>query len=124
AVLSPAQQRMWVLHQLAPQSAAYHIPAALRLTGDLDLPALRAAIADLLARHDTLRTRYPDTESGPVQQVMPAWSGAVDLTPIPVAPDDIDTRVTALVAQPFDITAAPPVRVALYELEPTRRDPT
>ncbi|MFB7876377.1 non-ribosomal peptide synthase/polyketide synthase [Nocardia sp. NPDC056064] len=124
AVLSPAQQRMWVLHQLAPQSAAYHIPAALRLTGDLDLPALRAAIADLLARHDTLRTRYPDTESGPVQQVMPAWSGAVDLTPIPVAPDDIDTRVTALVAQPFDITAAPPVRVALYELEPARRDPT
>ncbi|WP_336084315.1 non-ribosomal peptide synthase/polyketide synthase [Nocardia sp. SSK8] len=116
AVLSPAQQRMWVLHQLAPQSAAYHIPAALRLTGDLDLPALRAAIADLLARHDTLRTRYPDTDSGPVQQVMPAWSSTVDLTPIPVAPADVESRIAALVAQPFDITAAPPVRVALYDL--------
>ncbi|MFD3505869.1 non-ribosomal peptide synthase/polyketide synthase [Nocardia sp. NPDC058666] len=116
AVLSPAQQRMWVLHQLSPQSAAYHIPAAIRLTGDLDLPALQAAIADLLARHDTLRTRYPDTAAGPIQQVMPAWSAAVDLTPIPVAPADVETRIAALVAQPFDITAAPPVRVALYTL--------
>ncbi|MFD4355049.1 non-ribosomal peptide synthase/polyketide synthase [Nocardia sp. NPDC058518] len=116
AVLSPAQQRMWVLHQLSPQSAAYHIPAAIRLTGDLDLPALQAAIADLLARHDTLRTRYPDTAAGPVQQVMPAWSAAVDLTPIPVAAADVDSRIAALVAQPFDITAAPPVRVALYRL--------
>ncbi|WP_410870786.1 non-ribosomal peptide synthase/polyketide synthase [Nocardia sp. A7] len=116
AILSPAQQRMWVMHQLSPQSSAYHIPAAIRLTGDLDLPALQAAIADLLARHDTLRTRYPDTAAGPVQQVMPAWSAAVDLAPIPVAPTDVETRIAALVAQPFDITAAPPVRVALYRL--------
>ncbi|GGN73725.1 non-ribosomal peptide synthase/polyketide synthase [Nocardia rhizosphaerihabitans] len=116
AMLSPAQQRMWVLHQLSPQSAAYHIPAAIRLTGDLDLPALQSAVGDLLARHDTLRTRYPDTAAGPVQQVMPAWSAAVELTPIPVAPADVEARIAALVAQPFDITAAPPVRVALYGL--------
>ncbi|MFI8972217.1 non-ribosomal peptide synthase/polyketide synthase [Nocardia asteroides] len=116
AVLSPAQQRMWVLHQLAPQSAAYHIPAAIRLTGELDLPALRSAVGDLLARHDTLRTRYPDTPAGPVQQVMPAWSAAVELTPLPVTPADVEARIAALVAQPFDITAAPPVRVALYHL--------
>ncbi|MEV6214712.1 non-ribosomal peptide synthase/polyketide synthase [Nocardia sp. NPDC051833] len=116
AVLSPAQQRMWVLHQLAPQSAAYHIPAAIRLTGELDLPALRSAVGDLLSRHDTLRTRYPDTAAGPVQQVLPAWSAAVELTPIPVAEADVEARITALVAQPFDITAAPPVRVALYGL--------
>ncbi|MEV0331556.1 non-ribosomal peptide synthase/polyketide synthase [Nocardia sp. NPDC050717] len=116
AILSPAQQRMWVLHQLAPRSAAYHIPAALRLTGDLDLPALQAAVADLLARHETLRTRYPDTPAGPVQQVMPAWSAAVELSPIPVAPGDLEARIAALVAQPFDITAAPPVHVALYRV--------
>ncbi|MGS2806906.1 non-ribosomal peptide synthase/polyketide synthase [Nocardia sp. MW-W600-9] len=118
AVLSPAQQRMWVLHQLAPQSAAYHIPAAIRLTGELDLPALQSAVGDLLSRHDTLRTRYPDTAAGPVQQVLPAWSAAVELTPIPVAAADVEARITALVAQPFDITAAPPVRVALYGLGP------
>ncbi|NKX87985.1 non-ribosomal peptide synthase/polyketide synthase [Nocardia coubleae] len=116
AVLAPAQQRMWVLHQLSPQSSAYHIPAAIRLTGELDLAALQAAIADLLARHESLRTRYPDTPDGPVQQVLPAWSSAVDLTPIPVAADDVEARIAALVAQPFDITAAPPVRVALYKL--------
>ncbi|GGK49803.1 non-ribosomal peptide synthase/polyketide synthase [Nocardia camponoti] len=118
AVLSPAQQRMWVLHQLAQNSAAYHIPAAIRLTGDLNLAALRGAVADVLARHDTLRTRYPDTADGPVQQVMPAWSNSVDLEPISVSHDDIMARVSALVAQPFDITAAPPVRVALYRLAP------
>ncbi|MEV0434287.1 non-ribosomal peptide synthase/polyketide synthase [Nocardia sp. NPDC050413] len=116
AVLAPAQQRMWVLHQLSPQSSAYHIPAAIRLTGELDLAALQAAIADLLARHESLRTRYPDTPDGPVQQVLPAWSTSVDLTPIPVAAEDVEARIAALVAQPFDITAAPPVRVALYRL--------
>ncbi|MFE3546765.1 non-ribosomal peptide synthase/polyketide synthase [Nocardia sp. NPDC059177] len=118
AVLSPAQQRMWVLHQLAPQSAAYHIPAALRLTGDLDLPALQQAVGDVLARHDTLRTRYPDTDSGPVQQVLPAWSTAADLTPIAISSSEVESRIAALVAQPFDITAAPPVRVALYRVTP------
>ncbi|MFC4125877.1 non-ribosomal peptide synthase/polyketide synthase [Nocardia rhizosphaerae] len=116
--LAPAQQRMWVLHQLAAESAAYHIPAAIRLTGELDLPALRAAIGDVLARHDTLRTRYPDSPNGPIQQVMPAWAAAVELTPIPVRADDAETRIAALVAQPFDITAAPPVRAALYRIEP------
>ncbi|WP_280365715.1 condensation domain-containing protein [Nocardia abscessus] len=73
--LAPAQQRLWVLDRLAPDSSAYHIPAALRLRGALDVTVLAAAIGDVLDRHETLRTRYPDTEQGPVQEVVPAGPG-------------------------------------------------
>ncbi|MFF0543426.1 non-ribosomal peptide synthase/polyketide synthase [Nocardia thailandica] len=116
AELSLAQQRMWVLHQLDPESAAYHIPAALRLTGALDHAALGAAVTDVLGRHAVLRTRYPDTETGPVQEVLPVAAVPVDLTPIPADAGDIAARLGELVARPFDILTAPPVRVALFEL--------
>ncbi|MEV0296722.1 non-ribosomal peptide synthase/polyketide synthase [Nocardia sp. NPDC050710] len=114
--LSPAQQRMWVVNRLAPESAAYNIPAAIRLTGALDHAALAAAVADIVARHETLRTRYPDTAHGPVQEVLPAVAPRPDLRPIPVRDGDIHTRISEFVALGFDITAAPPVRAALFEI--------
>ncbi|WP_245922498.1 non-ribosomal peptide synthase/polyketide synthase [Nocardia nova] len=117
--LSLAQQRMWVLNRLAPDSAAYHVPVALRLTGTLELDALRAALADLVQRHDILRTRYPEarTTSGepePVQEVLPATP--VGLEPMPVRRDEIDERIAEIVAVGFDVTAAPPVRVRLLRV--------
>ncbi|MBF5000480.1 non-ribosomal peptide synthase/polyketide synthase [Nocardia sp. BSTN01] len=117
--LSLAQQRMWVLNRLAPDSAAYHVPVALRLTGALDLDALRAALADLVRRHEILRTRYPEvrttsTEPEPVQEVLPA--AAIDLDPIPVRRSEIDERIAEIVAVGFDVTAAPPVRVRLLRV--------
>ncbi|WP_051021330.1 non-ribosomal peptide synthetase [Nocardia araoensis] len=110
--LAPAQQRIWVVHRLAPDSSAYHIPAALRLRGELDVAALAAALGDVLDRHETLRTRYPDTEAGPVQEVVPA--SPVELTPIPVAAAELDTRIAEFVSPGFDLAAAPPVRAALF----------
>ncbi|MET7771466.1 non-ribosomal peptide synthase/polyketide synthase [Nocardia sp. NPDC005366] len=115
APLAPAQQRMWVVNRLAPESAAYNIPAAIQLTGALDPAVLAAAIADVVERHETLRTRYPDTEQGPVQQVLPASAVRVDLTPVPVSPDALTSRVREFVATGFDVTAAPPVRATLFE---------
>ncbi|MBL3164558.1 hypothetical protein ELO59_30515, partial [Klebsiella pneumoniae] len=64
--LSLAQQRMWFLNRFEPESAAYNIPIAIRLSGALDVPALGQAIADLVARHEVLRTVYPETAHGPV----------------------------------------------------------
>ncbi|AHH21631.1 non-ribosomal peptide synthetase [Nocardia nova SH22a] len=111
--LSPAQQRMWVLHRLTPDSAAYHVPVALRLSGELDLDALRAALADLAARHEVLRTCYPETEHGPVQEIVPVAALALDIDPITVRDTEIEERIGEIVAEGFDITAAPPIRVRL-----------
>nr|WP_281180694.1 condensation domain-containing protein [Nocardia niwae] len=114
--LAPAQQRMWVVDRLAPDSSAYHIPAALRLRGELDVAALEAAVGDVLDRHETLRSRYPDTEAGPVQEVVPA--AGVDLTPIAVPRAESDARIAEFVAARFDLAAVPPVRAALFATAP------
>ncbi|MFQ6329772.1 non-ribosomal peptide synthase/polyketide synthase [Nocardia sp. CWNU-33] len=115
AALSLAQQRMWVVNRLAPDSSAYHIPAALRLTGVLDLDALTAAVLDVLSRHEALRTRYPDTERGPVQEVLDSTAVSIDLTPIPVRVSGLAAQLDEFVATGFDVTTAPPVRIALFE---------
>ncbi|QLY32390.1 non-ribosomal peptide synthase/polyketide synthase [Nocardia huaxiensis] len=116
APLSPAQQRMWVLNRLQPNASAYHIPAAIRLTGALDATALAAALRDVLERHEILRTRYPEIDGEPVQEVLGVDAVAVDFAPVPVSRNEFDARLAELVSAAFDVTAAPPVRVCLFEL--------
>nr|WP_218007388.1 non-ribosomal peptide synthetase [Nocardia otitidiscaviarum] len=122
--LSPAQQRMWFLNRFdtagaatadGTAAAAYNIPLAIRLTGDLDIEALAAALSDVTARHESLRTVYPLTDSGPVQVVVPAERAPVpELTPIPVAAADITAAVTEFVGAAFDVTVEIPLRARLY----------
>ncbi|WP_280221009.1 non-ribosomal peptide synthetase [Nocardia neocaledoniensis] len=125
--LSLAQQRMWLLNRLDPEATVYNIPAALRLTGALDLAALRVAVTDLFARQEILRTRYPVVESAdpeapgddsasPVQEVLAPGAMSVDLTPVPVTAADLIEEVRRTVAVGFDVTAAPPVRLRLLRL--------
>src|SRR5690606_37265492 len=116
--LAPAQQRMWVVNRLAPDSSAYNIPAAVRMTGALDHTALTAAVTDLVTRHETLRTRYPDTPDGPVQEVLAPESVTVDLTPVAVAAGDITARMAAFPGRRIALTAAPPLRAALFRVVP------
>ena len=70
--LSLAQTRMWFLNRFDRESAAYNIPLVLRLSGELDVAALGAAVADVVARHEVLRTVYPRDGGGPVQVILPA----------------------------------------------------
>ncbi|WP_245665884.1 condensation domain-containing protein, partial [Nocardia sienata] len=117
--LSLAQQRMWFLNRFDRASAAYNIPLAIRLSGALDVEALRAAVSDLVARHEVLRTVYPETESGPVQVVLPAGAAAPRLRVRSVATGDVVSAVAELASAGFDVTAEVPLRVALLRVDDT-----
>ncbi|MFE0752273.1 condensation domain-containing protein, partial [Gordonia sp. NPDC058843] len=106
--LSTAQQRMWFINQFDPTSSAYNIPFALRLQGRLDVVALRAALADVIERHEVLRTRYPQSSDGrPWQDVMPAAEVTVDQW-------WRSGGVGTLSAEPFDVTRDLPIRAGLF----------
>jgi len=117
--LSPAQQRLWFLSRVE-QSAAYHVPFALRLGGELDPRALREALRDVLERHEVLRTVHVDDGGVPQQRVLPTSDAAVmAAADLPVL--DCDERLLPRVlaefaAEPFDLEVAPPVRAQLRRL--------
>ncbi|SNT48365.1 amino acid adenylation domain-containing protein [Rhodococcoides kyotonense] len=113
--LSLAQQRMWFLNRFDTESAAYNIPIAIRLTGELNETALRSAIDDVVARHEPLRTVYPSDAEGPTQVVLPDTE-AVDIEVLDVAPSDIVHTVQQLAATSFDVTSEVPLRVRLYRI--------
>ncbi|WSY60036.1 amino acid adenylation domain-containing protein [Nocardia sp. NBC_00881] len=115
--LSLAQQRMWFLNQFDTASTAYNLPIAVRLTGLLDVSALRAAIEDLVGRHEILRTVYPVVEGEPVQVIVAATQARLPLTVRSIAAADIEAAVGELVSTQFDVTGEVPVRVALFEIE-------
>ena len=110
--LSPAQQRMWFLNRFDPGQSVHNIPVALRLGGALDIAALEAALADLVARHESLRTVYPDIGGIGYQQIRPADHAPV-LSRLYGDDSDTDTVIGKFVAEPFDVTTAVPLRVGL-----------
>ncbi|RZL84407.1 MAG: non-ribosomal peptide synthetase [Rhodococcus sp. (in: high G+C Gram-positive bacteria)] len=115
--LSLAQQRMWFLNQFDPDSTAYNIPFVVRLSGELDVAALQAAVRDVFARHEALRTVFPDSDLGPAQKIVPASEVPVDLTPVPVTgEDELRNRAATLMTQGFDVTESVPIRGALFRL--------
>ncbi|WP_434090518.1 amino acid adenylation domain-containing protein, partial [Nocardia beijingensis] len=117
--LSLAQQRMWFLNQFDPASSVYNIPAAIRLSGELDVEALQAAVGDVIARHETLRTVYPETPDGPVQQVLAPHEVPVDLTPAQIGDEHVAGEVQRIVAAGFDVTVDVPFRAKLFQLSGT-----
>ncbi|MEU2037101.1 amino acid adenylation domain-containing protein [Nocardia niwae] len=113
--LSLAQQRMWLLNRIEPDSPAYHLPFAVRLTGVLDLPALRHAVADVIERHEVLRTRYPvDAEGQPYQEILPAGAVLPDGIAVEHGVADVADLVNELMSASFDVTTAAPVRARLF----------
>ncbi|OUM08469.1 non-ribosomal peptide synthetase [Pseudomonas syringae] len=121
--LSFSQQRLWFLDQLDPTaSAAYHIPAALRLTGELNKPALQAALDQLVARHESLRTTFERHGEQPVQVIAPADCGFAlieeDLRAL--SPEQARLSATRIsdaeAAAPFDLLKGPLIRGRMLQL--------
>ncbi|MEV0695178.1 amino acid adenylation domain-containing protein [Streptomyces sp. NPDC050388] len=113
---SPAQRRLWFLHRFEGPSPTYNIPFALRLSGDLDRSALRAALADLTDRHESLRTVFAEDAEGPRQIVLPAAEARPELTVVPsVAPDRLEAEITGAASHAFDLAAEIPLRARLFE---------
>ncbi|MVV47310.1 amino acid adenylation domain-containing protein [Pseudomonas sp. PB120] len=119
--LSYAQQRMWFLWQLDPQSGAYNLPGAVRLTGRLNLPALEQAFVTLVDRHETLRTVFQRQTDETLLQVpanAPLVIEQVDFSALPVA--EREQAVAQAAAQqsvlPFDLATGPLLRVTLLKL--------
>ncbi|MBH0779872.1 non-ribosomal peptide synthetase [Nocardia bovistercoris] len=116
--LSLAQQRLWILNRFAEHAAAYNMPLAVRLEGPLDLEALRAGLFDVIARHESLRTTFPETAEGPYQLIHPAAEIPLTLEPVEVAGGDAVAAATEFACYEFDLRKQAPIRVALYRTGP------
>ncbi len=113
--LSYAQQRIWFLNRFDPHSPVYTIPFAVRLSGTMDTAALLAAIADLVNRHETLRTIYPESEAGPHQVIVPAAEVSGGFATAAVTENELAARLLSMASAEFDVTTSVPVRAALFE---------
>ncbi|MGN9762080.1 amino acid adenylation domain-containing protein, partial [Streptomyces sp. SD31] len=116
--LSFAQRRLWFIHQFEGPSPLYNIPAALRLTGHLDDAALSAAIGDVVARHESLRTVFAEDEHGPHQVILSAEQAAPRLEMVDSDAERLTEDIARVARHPFDLTGEVPLRTALLRVAP------
>ena len=113
--LSLAQQRMWFVNQLDPTSGAYNIAMALRLTGDLNVEAFEAALGDLVARHESLRTVFPGDAAGARQVIIAPEAATPVLRAVRVT--ELRTAVEELAGSGIDVSKRTPLRAALFRVD-------
>ncbi len=119
--LSFSQERIWFIHQLDPNSTAYNMGTAVRLTGRLDAAALKKSFDEIVRRHESLRTIFTVVNGQPVQVVAPAsdlaWS-LVDLRELPESQreDRALQLASEEVRRPFDLERGPLFRLLLLRL--------
>jgi hypothetical protein len=120
--LSFSQQRMWFLHQLEPGSAAFNISVAVRLSGHLDVSALQHSLAEIVRRHEALRTSFPLHDGAPVQLIAAPtvhWPlPLLDLSTLGAPDREAQLQGVAATAaeHAFDLAAGPVLRTTLVKL--------
>src|SRR5262249_14337527 len=119
--LSFAQQRLWFLNQLEPNSPAYNIPSAAPLRGNLNVAALERTINEIVRRHEVLRTIFVTVDGQP-RQVVTAHqprareSGPLGQWPPAAAEGEARARVPAEARRSFDLSRGPLLRAELLRL--------
>src|SRR5215470_13409805 len=121
--LSFAQQRLWFLDQLEPGNPLYNIPQALRIRGALDVGALEQSLAEIVHRHEALRTRFELVENQPAQVISERGNVQLPTTDLrALAGDQRDRETQRLIAEeaalPFDLSQGPLFRARLFRLGP------
>ena len=121
--LSYAQQRLWFLEQMEPGNAYYNIPVAVRLRGTLEVGALERSFAEVVRRHEALRTRFREVGGQAVQEVMPWEAGLLrvaveDLSGLSATEQEaeIARQAKSAAGQGFDLREVPLLRVRLLRL--------
>ncbi|MFC4854160.1 non-ribosomal peptide synthetase [Actinophytocola glycyrrhizae] len=115
--LSGAQRGLWFTERMGLDQGAYVMPMVARLTGDLDVPALRDAMRAVLARHEALRTYVVDRDGVPEQRVAPSVADE-DWFTLVEEPGEPDAVLAEAVDRPFDLERAPFVRLLLIRHSP------
>ena len=119
--LSFAQQRLWFLHQLSPDSHSYNLLEALRLEGNLNLLALEQSLSELIRRHEILRTTFPMVEGQPIQRIAPPPPVSLPLQDLQGLSTEKQTEHLQAIAiatslTPFDLAGEPLVQFTLLKL--------
>ncbi|HEV8155001.1 MAG TPA: condensation domain-containing protein, partial [Gaiellales bacterium] len=114
--LSFAQRRLWFLDRLEGSSATYTIPIALRLIGALDAGALEAALGDVIERHESLRTIFPDTLGVPCQHIVEAAQARPRLEVVAASEATLAGMLAATAQRGFDLAHELPLRAHLFAL--------
>ncbi|MFE3166655.1 amino acid adenylation domain-containing protein [Streptomyces sp. NPDC059224] len=114
--LSFAQQRLWLISRIDGPSPTYNIPLALRLNGVIDAEALRQAVGDLMHRHETLRTVFPESGGEAHQVILPPDAATAVLTTAVVSRDALDDEIGRAARHVFDIGSDVPLRCTLFEV--------
>ncbi|MFI1769963.1 amino acid adenylation domain-containing protein, partial [Streptomyces sp. NPDC020800] len=112
--LSFAQRRLWFLDRLEGSGATYNIPLALRLRGVVDREALRSALGDVVARHESLRTVFPEEGGVPWQEVLEGVR--LELPVVEVGEGELEGVLSAAAGRGFDLGCEVPVRAELFVL--------
>ncbi len=119
--LSFAQERLWFIEQLESAGPAYHIPLIVRIEGQLDIEALRKALAELVRRHESLRTTFINVDGEPRQRIAASLKvdlPIIDLSTYPEEGRDVEAAVfsSAQAQRTFDLSSGPLLRAALLRL--------
>ncbi|MFF3653165.1 amino acid adenylation domain-containing protein [Streptomyces sp. NPDC002181] len=117
---SVRQQGLWFLNRQQGPSSTYNVPTAVWLEGVLDAEALRRALSDVVARHETLRCVFELRDGDPHLRVLDPAEGGVDLPVVPVADAEVADVLARLGQVPFDLAVDRPLRAHLLRVEERR----